>query len=111
MSAPTKAALSMAGLIADAPLPPAFGTGPMRDTPAPPAASLGGATQGTGRIGGIPKGRDVAQHITHHVDSIKFNLKHAAAHTKEATTKASQLASFLSRAKGFSSHAKRMKGK
>ena len=55
-----------------------------------------------------PTARDRRQSITHHLSSIKYNAKHAAAHQEETAKHSGQLLNLLKNVPGFAEHAKKV---
>ncbi len=55
-----------------------------------------------------PTNEDMHQAVTHHLSSVAYNAKHAAAHQEETAKHSSALLNLLKKMPGFAKHAKRM---
>jgi hypothetical protein len=58
--------------------------------------------------GAPPTARDAKQAITHHLSSIKYNMKHSAAHDGEAAHHSTKLLNLLKNVPGFAEHARKV---
>lgn len=62
----------------------------------------------SGEVEPPPTARDHNQAITHHISSIKYNAKHAAAHQEETAKHSGMLLNLLKHVPGFAEHAKKV---
>ena len=55
-----------------------------------------------------PTARDHKQSIAHHISSIKYNARHAAAHQEETAKHSTALLNLLKNVPGFAEHARKV---
>lgn len=88
--------------------PPAPVGEPGEGTPAEEAMDAQQGEIDPSHAGAPPTMRDKMQSVTHHISSIKYNQKHAAAHASEAAQHSTKLLNLLKDVPGFAEHAKKV---